>query len=101
MYNFSGPSEARGIGPEGCDYCKVQEAEHALSAGQVVLTDYLIEHVTKQRPLRGIPLRSVDKGQVIPYSKENLHWRVTDIGSKVVSLKNVHSTNDHILVQQC
>lgn len=68
------------MGPEGCEYCKVQEVEHALSAGQVILTDYLIEHVTKQKTLRGIPLRSLDKDQVIHYLKENLHWRVTDVG---------------------
>ena len=72
------------MGPEGCEYCKVQEAEHALSAGQVVLTDYLIEHITKQKTLRGIPLRSLDTDQVIPYLKENLHWRVTDVRSFVM-----------------
>ena len=84
MYNFSGPIEARGVAPEGCESCKVQKAEHALSAGQVVLTDYLIEHITKQETLRGIPLRSLDKDQVIPYLKENLHWRVTDVGSRII-----------------
>ena len=61
----------------------MQEAEHALSAGQVVLTGYLIEHVTKQRTLRGIPLHSLDKDHVILYLKENFHWRVTDVGSEV------------------
>ncbi len=70
VYNFSGPTEARGMGPEGCEYCKVLEAEHPLSAGQVVLTDYVIEHITKQRTLRGVSLRSLDKDQLIPYLKE-------------------------------
>ena len=100
VFNLSGAPEERGVGPEGCESCQVQQAEHALSAGQVVLTDYLIEHATKQRTLRGIPLHSMDKDQMIPYLKDNLHWRVTDVGFEVVLPEDVHSTNDQILVQQ-
>ena len=85
VYNFSGPTEARGMGPEGCEYCDKQKAEQALSSGQVILTDYLVENIIKQETLRNIPLRTLNPDEVIPYLKENLHWRVTDVSPRPTS----------------
>ena len=84
VYNFSSPKEARGMGPEGCEYCEKQQADHALSAGQVILTDYLVENITKSIALRGITLRSLDPADVIPYLRENLHWRVMDVSTSTM-----------------
>ncbi len=69
------------MGPEGCEYCEKQKAEQALSSGQVILTDYLVENITKQRALRNMTLGTLEPNEVIPYLKENLHWRISDVSS--------------------
>ena len=79
VYNFSSPVTGRGTGPEGCENCKTQEATGALSSGQVILTDYLAENIAKQRQLRGAPLTSLARDEVIAYLKRNLHWRISDV----------------------
>lgn len=79
MYNFSAPSEFRGVDPSGCANCIRQQENHELSTGQCILTDYLIEHIQKDVVSRGLQLRSLEKDEVVQYLKANLHWRVTDV----------------------
>jgi hypothetical protein len=50
-----------------------------MSTGQVILTDYLVEHITKSIESRGLTLESLAREDVVAYLKANLHWRVTDV----------------------
>ena len=83
IYNFSGPTNARGATADGCDNCKDQLEEHALTAGQVVLTDYLVENIAKQRQQRGLTLETLSRQEVIQYLRTNLHWRITDVSTSI------------------
>lgn len=79
VYNFSGSVTSRGVGADGCENCRAQREEGALLSGQVILTDYLVENITKERTLRGLTLQSLSREQVIEYLKKNLHWRISDV----------------------
>jgi tyrosinase len=79
VYNFSGTSNARGVGMEGCSNCIRQREEQELSTGQVILTDYLVEHIKKGQVDRGVTLETLDREDVIAYLKKNLHWRISDV----------------------
>lgn len=79
VYNFSAPAEFRGDGPEGCANCHRQKQDHELSTGQVILTDYLVEHITKSIQDRGLTLQSLSREDVVEYLKKNLHWRISDV----------------------
>ena len=81
VYNFSGPITSRGVGAEGCANCETQQAEGALNSGQVILTDYLVENITKRRQQRGLTLQSLTCDEVVDYLKTNLHWRITDVST--------------------
>lgn len=84
VYNFSSPVEGRGTDETGCANCKKQRDEHALFTGQVILTDYLIEHITLGQPQRGLTLTTLDNDEVVAYLKKNLHWRITDVSLPLV-----------------
>lgn len=79
VYNFSSQAEGRGVDDTGCDNCKKQQEEGALFTGQVILTDYLIERMVQAEAHRGLTLTSLDRDEVVPYLKANLHWRITDV----------------------
>ncbi|KAL8832127.1 MAG: hypothetical protein Q9191_000449 [Dirinaria sp. TL-2023a] len=85
IYNFSGPMNARGATAEGCENCKAQYEKHALSAGQIVLTDYLVEDIIKERQQRGLTLASLSRSEVIEYLRKNLHWRITDQSDNIIA----------------
>ncbi|CZS88976.1 uncharacterized protein RAG0_00474 [Rhynchosporium agropyri] len=91
VYNFSAPAEFRGDGPEGCANCHRQKQDHELSTGQVILTDYLVEHITKSIQDRGLTLQSLSRADVVAYLKTNLHWRISDIDDNVILKENMPS----------
>ncbi|KAH6723255.1 putative tyrosinase [Leptodontidium sp. MPI-SDFR-AT-0119] len=91
VYNFSAPAEFRGDGPEGCANCHRQKQDHELSTGQVILTDYLVEHITKSIQDRGLTLQSLSREDVVEYLKKNLHWRISDIDDNVILKENMPS----------
>ena len=80
VYNFSGTVTSRGTGEGGCGNCRAQQEEGALGSGQVILTDYLVENITKERTLRGLALSSLSPQEVIEYLRTYLHWRISDVG---------------------
>jgi len=55
----------------GCGKCKTDAEENLMITGTVPLTAALLKEFKKGN------LGSVEKQNVIPYLKENLHWRVT------------------------
>lgn len=79
VYNFSAPSDGRGFDEQGCESCKEQEANGALYSGQVILTDALVEKIVRGEPQRNLTLQSLDREEVIPYLRSNLHWRIVDV----------------------
>lgn len=79
VYNFSSTAEGRGVDEAGCENCKKQQNEQMLFSGQVILTDYLIERITRAEEQRGLTLTSLDRDEVVEYLKKNLHWRITDV----------------------
>lgn len=85
VYNFSATVTGRGTDAEGCENCQVQQEEGALGSGQVILTDYLVENITKERTLRGLMLQSLSRDEVIEYLKKNLHWLISDVSFKPVN----------------
>ncbi|RDL34449.1 Uncharacterized protein BP5553_07577 [Venustampulla echinocandica] len=89
VYNFSAPSEFRGVDPSGCANCIRQQDNGELSTGQCILTDYLVEHIQKDVVGRGIQLKSLEKDEVVNYLKANLHWRITDQNSVIVPKESV------------
>ncbi|PVH87416.1 putative tyrosinase [Cadophora sp. DSE1049] len=91
VYNFSAPAEFRGDGPEGCANCHRQKQDHELSTGQVILTDYLVEHITKNIQERGLTLQSLSREDVVEYLRKNLHWRISDIDDNVILKENMPS----------
>ncbi|KAL3427941.1 tyrosinase [Phlyctema vagabunda] len=91
VYNFSGPTESRGQGPEGCANCTRQQQDHELSTGQVILTDYLIERIHKHVQERGLTLQTLSREEVVQYLKNNLHWRISDANDVLVAKENVPS----------
>merc|ERR1711977_79142 len=91
VYNFSAPAEFRGDGPEGCANCHRQKQDHELSTGQVILTDYLVEHITKNIQERGLNLQSLSREDVVGYLRKNLHWRISDIDDNVILKENMPS----------
>ncbi|KAH7354961.1 putative tyrosinase [Rhexocercosporidium sp. MPI-PUGE-AT-0058] len=91
VYNFSAPAEFRGDGPEGCANCHRQKQDHELSTGQVILTDYLVEHITKSIQDRGLTLQSLSREDVVEYLRKNLHWRISDIDENVILKENMPS----------
>lgn len=88
VYNFSGSSNARGTGLEGCANCIRQREEQELSTGQVVITDYLVEHIKKGIVDRGVTLATLDREDVIDYLKKNLHWRISDVSYFSVAISD-------------
>lgn len=78
--------EGRGVDETGCANCKKQRDEGALFTGQIILTDYLIQQITLGQPQRGLTLTSLDNDEVVAYLKKNLHWRITDVGVKLLEL---------------
>ena len=79
VYNFSAPVTGRGTGPEGCENCKTQQMKGALSSGQVILTDHLVENIAKEKEQRGLTLTSLSRDEVVAHLKKNLHWRISDV----------------------
>ena len=55
----------------GCGKCKTDAASEVIITGTVPLTAGLINEWKKGN------LGEIDKENVLPYLKENLHWRVT------------------------
>lgn len=90
VYNFSGQSNARGTGLEGCANCIRQREEQELSTGQVILTDYLVEHIKKGMVDRGITLETLDREDVTAYLKNNLHWRISDVRTLVMEGEDLY-----------
>ncbi|KAL2070465.1 hypothetical protein VTL71DRAFT_13491 [Oculimacula yallundae] len=91
VYNFSAPAEFRGDGPEGCANCHSQKQDNELSTGQVILTDYLVEHITKSIQDRGLTLQSLSREDVVEYLKKNLHWRISDNDDNLILKENMPS----------
>jgi tyrosinase len=97
VVNFS--SEVPPEDTRGCDNCRKQQAEKVQSTGRVILTNALITRFKNQlvhTPSRedGVTvLGGMDPENVIPFLRDNLHWRVTsmgkdiDIASELPSLK--------------
>ena len=82
-------SEVPASNTRGCQNCRRQQNEKMISTGRVVLTNALItrwKHQIKHTPhLTGgeTVLRGIEPDKVIPFLKENLHWRVTSMGEDV------------------
>ncbi|KAG9237189.1 putative tyrosinase [Amylocarpus encephaloides] len=92
IYNFSSPVEFRGAGPEGCTSCRKQQESTVkiLSTGQVILTDFLVEHIRKSKPgLDGACLDDLSKDGVQDWLKKNLHWAVTDQHNRILPNSSV------------
>jgi hypothetical protein len=69
-----------------------------LSTGQVILTDYLVEHITKGIRARGMLLASLEKADVIAFLKENLHWRITDVSFTLCDILELGDTEGMWLI---
>ncbi|RFN51310.1 di-copper centre-containing protein [Fusarium flagelliforme] len=87
VVNFSSEVPAADI--RGCDNCRKQQAEKVQSTGRVILTNALITRFKNQlahTPSRenGVAvLAGMDPDNVIPFLRDNLHWRVTSMGKDI------------------
>ncbi|KAJ4258014.1 hypothetical protein NW762_008151 [Fusarium torreyae] len=87
VVNFS--SEVPDAETRGCANCRKQQAEKVQSTGRVILTNALITRFKNQlehTPARenGINvLRGMNPENVIPFLRDNLHWRVTSMGKDI------------------
>ena len=87
VYNSVAPP-TRGI-QQGCDNCARQQADHITVAGQVILTNVLLQRIRDgtRHEYGSIDddsfhyLRSMRQSEVIPFLKANLHWRVTKVSA--------------------
>ncbi|KAF2501891.1 Di-copper centre-containing protein [Lophium mytilinum] len=100
VYNFSSEVEGRGVDESGCASCKELRDENALSSGQVILTDYLIERITLGEAQRGLTLGSLDQVEVIEYLRKNLHWRITDFYENIIPKENMPSLKISVATAQ-
>ena len=82
----------RGTGPDGCQNCQTQKEQGMMSSGQIILTDYLVENISKEREQRGLRLTSLSREEVVAYLKKNLHWRISDVSSTT----NIHPVPTYV-----
>ena len=87
VINFS--SEVPSSNVRSCQNCRRQQDEEISSTGRVILTNALItrwKHQIKHTPhFTGgeNALRGMEPDKVIPFLRDNLHWRVTSLGENV------------------
>lgn len=79
VFNFASPPNLMGRDSSGCANCQRQELNHTRMAGQVILTDRLVELVKREIPRGGIVLQSLARQDVVPFLRHNLNWIVTDV----------------------
>lgn len=64
----------------GCEKCQQDQADHTQVTGQIPLTLALTERYLAQL------LPDLSEDSVIPYLKQNLHWKVTVVSSAILCL---------------
>ncbi|KAI1800384.1 Di-copper centre-containing protein [Daldinia bambusicola] len=90
VVNFSAQPGSLSDSGAGCGNCRRQQADHVESTGRVALTNALItrwKNKIQHENSDGGPsvLGSMNREDVVPFLKSNLHWRVTSRGMVVDS----------------